>query len=59
MNAHTAHSAAALEAVQPAETLADPDDNLTRETGRVFLTGTQALVRLLMHAEAAWTKRTA
>ena len=52
MNAHTAHSAAALAAAQPAETLADPDyrlqDNLTRETGRVFLTGTQALVRLMM-----------
>ncbi len=34
-----------------ATTLADPDyalaDNLTREQGRVFLTGTQALVRLL------------
>ncbi|WP_407659629.1 indolepyruvate ferredoxin oxidoreductase family protein [Massilia endophytica] len=41
-----------MEAAQPAETLADPDyrlqDNLTRETGRVFLTGTQALVRLMM-----------
>ena len=35
----------------PPALLADPDyaldDNLTRETGRVFLTGTQALVRLL------------
>ena len=34
-----------------ADTLADPDyaldDNLTRTEGRVFLTGTQALVRLL------------
>ena len=36
--------------IQPA--LADPDyalsDNLTRSQGRVFLTGTQALVRLLL-----------
>ncbi|WP_183379083.1 MULTISPECIES: indolepyruvate ferredoxin oxidoreductase family protein [unclassified Herbaspirillum] len=36
--------------------LADPDyalqDNLTRQTGRVFLTGTQALVRLLCMQKA-------
>ncbi|AVR96458.1 indolepyruvate ferredoxin oxidoreductase family protein [Pseudoduganella armeniaca] len=52
MNAHTAPSAAAIEAAGSPTTIVDPDyalqDNLTRTSGRVFLTGTQALVRLLM-----------
>jgi len=57
MNAHTTPGAAALQAATPPSdtlfdhTLVDPNyalqDNLTRESGRVFLTGTQALVRLL------------
>ena len=41
----------------PPALLADPDyaldDNLRRETGRVFLTGTQALVRLLCMQKAS------
>ncbi|MDC8759176.1 indolepyruvate ferredoxin oxidoreductase family protein [Janthinobacterium fluminis] len=43
---------AAAVVAQPARALADPDyrldDNLRRAAGRVFLTGTQALVRLLV-----------
>ncbi len=56
MNAHTRPGLDALHAATPAAVPNDPivdpgyklDDNLTRETGRVFLTGTQALVRLML-----------
>jgi indolepyruvate ferredoxin oxidoreductase len=51
MNAINPQREAAHQAVDRG-TIVDPDyrlrDNLTRTTGRVFLTGTQALVRLLL-----------